>query len=164
MNYKHKQIINREIFFYISASVLLAVFFCVFGLFNAQDTNAEEFTCDSCLDCSSKIQSAVSGNIIILTTDINDHDGTCIDFRGSTGGITFDGDDHFISGDNDYSGYGIRFYINSNNTIRNCEISYFSRGIYVYAGSNNIFQNIQCNSNHGNGIMINDSSSNTMDN
>ena len=146
------------------AIVFLSV--CLYFFFfsgQIERTFAATINCDGCSDCSSKIQNASPGDIVILTTNINNHDDTCIDFGGSVNGITFDGNDHLISGDDDFTGHGIRLYTNSNNnTIKNCEISRFNSGIYVFSTFNNTFQNINAHSNRSSGIEIFYSSSNTV--
>jgi len=154
MNWIYKQTIIKKEYFHILAGIFIAVFFCLLGLFNIKDVSAATVECIDCADCSSKIQSAVSGDIVILTADITNQDGNCIDFGGSANGITFDGDNHSISGDYDYSGYGVWLNRISNNTVKNCDISGFYKGAYAYSGSNNTFQNIDSHSNRSSGIEI----------
>jgi parallel beta-helix repeat protein len=96
--------------------------------------------CVNCADCNEKIQTASYGDVVTLTADINDHDGTCINFNGKDS-ITFDGDNHTIDGAWNCNGYGIYLSGNSNdNIIKNCEISDFRRGIYMHSCSNTTIQ------------------------
>ena len=114
--------------------------------------HALEFNCNSCSDCNEKILNANPGNIVKLTVDIRDHDGTCIDFKGADD-ITFDGGGHVIAGkDKDY---GIRLSSNANNNIiKDCNVRDFRHGIYIVSSSNNTLQNIIANSNEDCGIAI----------
>ena len=143
---------------YITEAILimLAVFTCA--------ACAETFYCDSCTDCNEKIQNASMGDVVILTVDITDCDGNCIEFNDADG-ITFDGGNHIIDGDGDSTGNGIYLpsYSNSN-TLKNCEITGFCNGIYLENSDSNNLQNITCINNHGNGIFVRYCSYNTLEN
>ena len=117
-------------------------------------TGATVYNCNSCSDCSQKIQNAIPGDIVILTVDITNQDGTCIEFNG-TDGIIFDGNGHLISGDSDLSGYGIHLSRNSdNNIIKNCETSGFYDGIYSFYSNNNIMKDVEVKLNKQYGIYL----------
>jgi len=96
--------------------------------------------CDSCEDCSSKIQSASPGDVILLSGDITADAGTsCIDFNGK-GSIVLDGDGHTITNEGEVN-YGIFSGFNGGqeNTIKNCTVIGFTQGLYlVYGGSSTI--------------------------
>ena len=99
--------------------------------------HADVFNCSSCLDCSQKIQSANSSDVIVLTADINSSSGaSCIDFGGKDE-ITLDCDGHSITNtggtyDGIYNKHGY------NNVIKNCTIIGFRYGIYLAHGGSNI--------------------------
>ena len=123
---------------------------------------ADTFDCGNCTDCNEKIQSANVGDVVRLTADITDCDGNCIEFNGADG-VTFDGGDHVIDGDGDYSGRGICLSSDSDdNTLTNCEITGFRYGIELFRASNNKIQNISAYSNVDGGIAIFYSTANTI--
>ena len=100
--------------------------------------NGDVLECNSCQDCTDKIQSASPGDIIKLTTDITAESGlSCINFNGRNG-VTFDGNGNVIT-DGESVYYGI--YLNSgtcrNNTIKNCMVNGFMSGLYLVCGSSN---------------------------
>lgn len=110
--------------------------------------------CDNCTDCSEKIQSASTGDTVRLTANIMNHDGTCIDFAGKDG-ITFDGDQHIISGDGDFTGSGIYLSAHSdNNIVLNCRTTGFREGVYLFEADNNTIENITSYFNRDSGITI----------
>jgi PGF-pre-PGF domain-containing protein len=101
-------------------------------------------TCNSCSDCSTKIQSASSGDIIKLTQDISDYSGTCINFGSSIKNITFDCQGNTIDGDGTESSHGItieRSSETSNLTIQNCIITGFELGMRISGSANNTLRN-----------------------
>jgi len=99
--------------------------------------HALETTCNSCSDCSSKLNGDY--DVVKLTEDIIDYSpgfyGTCITV--GTRDVEFDCQGHRIDGDNSADSYGIFIlaYIEdrSDNTISNCSITDFPYGIYIYA-------------------------------
>ena len=98
--------------------------------------------CVNCTDCNAKIQNASAGDVVILTVDIINHDGTCIEFDGADG-VIFDCDGHTIGGDGDTSGIGIDMRSNSNdNMIRNGTISEFNTGIRIDQSQNNTITDV----------------------
>ena len=122
---------------------------------------ATTHTCVDCSDCNAKIQNADYGDVVMLTADITNHDGDCIEFNG-TDGVTFDCGGHTIEGDGDFDGSGIYLSRDSDdNRIKNCEISDFRSGIYLFCSSNNTLQNLTSYSNDD-GIKILYGDSNTV--
>ena len=128
--------------------------------------------CINCSDCNSKIQSAQTGTTIFLNESISNQDENCILINKSS--ITFDCQNHFIDGDNDYYGYGI--YVNSANygtitniTIQHCHIKEFGYGIYFYGSSVNKTENssiIHVNSSYNKeyGLFLSYGNNNTISN
>ncbi|RLI07478.1 hypothetical protein DRO24_02955 [Candidatus Bathyarchaeota archaeon] len=99
-------------------------------------------TCTNCSDCSDKIQNqAQPGYVVRLVSDIINATGTCIDF-GDTDNITFDCQGHLIDGNESESSttVGIDISHNSYNTIHNCRVREFRRGI-VPSGFHNTLEN-----------------------
>ena len=88
-------------------------------------------TCNSCSDCSSKLDG--SYDQITLTQNISNSTGDCITFSGSD--VILDGNTYKIEGS--YSGVGVFNDGHKNVTIKNCNISHFSTGI----GLNNVSKN-----------------------
>ena len=127
--------------------------------------SASQPTCNSCSGCSNKIQSASSGDKIYLTQDLSGISGNCIDFNGMDN-VTFDCQNNFIQGDT--TGYGI--YLNesseqnSNNNVRNCNVTKFNYGVYFKNSDNNTLTNIIANSNTQYGFYLSYSSNNTLTN
>jgi parallel beta-helix repeat protein len=119
--------------------------------------------CNNCSDCCLKIQNASLGDIIKLTADITNHDGTCIVFNGSDG-ITFDCDSHTISGE----GQGIGIYLDdtgdgsNHNVIKNCVISGFNIGIKVDHSRNNNVTDVISSDNHVGGVYMNYADNNNL--
>ncbi|MCK5177283.1 MAG: right-handed parallel beta-helix repeat-containing protein [Candidatus Aenigmarchaeota archaeon] len=113
-----------------------------------------ENTCENCADCSQKIQNANTGDIIKLTADIIDHDGTCIEFDG-TDGVTFDCEGHTIDGvDSDSTTYGIYSQNNNDTVVHNCTITDWTNGIaYNESNSGHILNN-KIYSNTDKGIIL----------
>jgi len=102
--------------------------------------------CSNCSDCTAKMDSDCS--IVILTDDVINYTGTCIDNPYKFNGKTFDCQGHTIDGDDSGSGHGIYLNGNSWNTIRNCIITDFSKGIYFQTSSSNTLTNNTANSNN----------------
>ncbi|MCK4997609.1 BspA family leucine-rich repeat surface protein [Candidatus Pacearchaeota archaeon] len=124
------------------------------------DGGMEPITCNNCSDCNALITAASVGDTILLSNDIDDQVGTCIDFAGKDN-VTFDCQGYTIDGDYTGTDYGI--YLSSgsnNNAIENCIISEFYRGIQIYDSHNNNLSNITSN-NHYYGIQIGASTNNS---
>ena len=117
----------------IATMLLIAALTCT-------TAGATTHTCVDCPDCNAKIQGANYGDVVILTADITNHDGICIEFSGKDG-VTFDCGNHVISGVWKHNGYGIYLAGNSNdNTIKNCNVRDFFYGIYIFSCSNTTVQ------------------------
>ncbi|MHC1575266.1 MAG: right-handed parallel beta-helix repeat-containing protein [Candidatus Methanogasteraceae archaeon] len=114
------------------------------------------YYCDSCSDCTNKINTAPPGSVIKLTKNIINHHGTCIEWK--VDGKTFDCQNHTIDGD-DSTGSSIEQTYHAGidmsfgpegNTIKNCVISDFEYGIAIRSSSlfgnasyyNNIINNV----------------------
>ena len=119
-------------------------------------------TCYGCANCTEEIRnSSVSGDIVQLANSIPNAVGTCVNFSGMDN-VTFDcvNPGNYIKGD----GSGYAFELQDividgakNNTIINCNISFFSSGIF-FSGStsiNNTVFNVTSNNNTGYGINLN---------
>ncbi|MEM4195322.1 MAG: right-handed parallel beta-helix repeat-containing protein, partial [Candidatus Anstonellales archaeon] len=126
-------------------------------------------TCTDCATCTDALNND-SCDIVQLTADISNQPSTCIDNPENFTNKTFDCQGHTIDGT--YNGYGIYLSSKPNNTIKNCLIREFARGIYFEAESNNtnILNNtvIQCSqggifvaSSFYNTIMYNNASDNS---
>ena len=113
---------------------------------------AEICNCQSCSDCNSKLNKD-SCSIVILTADIINHRGTCINDSGNFSNKIFDCQKHTIAGDKGGEDYGIYLNGKSGNTIRNCVIIDFWDGISLQDSSNNnIINNTVSNMVNGVGI------------
>jgi len=140
--------------------------------------------CRSCSECSTML---ASGNydVVKLINNIKQVGGSCVSLLFGESNVVFDCDGHFIDGDDIAidPDHGVAMMHGSNNTIRNCTISDFSRGIYVVDATDHTVRDNTLTSNgsglhlsyansgnvHGNvivenytGIYISNSSSNTI--
>ena len=102
-------------------------------------------TCTNCSDCTNKLNDP-DCDIVQLTADITDYSGTCINNPVNFTNKTFDCQGHTIDGDDSGTDYGMLLNGKTSNTIRNCIIQDFDKGIYLYSNAdyNNI---INCTSN-----------------
>jgi parallel beta-helix repeat protein len=114
-------------------------------------------TCISCSDCTSKLTGAYE--TVLLTQDITDHSGSCINF--GAGDVIFDCDGHTLDG-NDTFGDGISVYGYSGNTVRNCTVTDFYDGIYLYGADSTTLDHNTVSSNTSNGIYLFNSDSNSI--
>ncbi len=119
---------------------------------------AGSITCNSCSDCSGKLNGSFDN--VILAQDINNHAGTCIVFGASN--VLFDGGGHIIDGDDSGTDYGILMLNKTGNTIKNCIVTDFSHGIGLSGSSGNTIRDNGVNSNTVTGIWISNSSGNTI--
>lgn len=134
--------------------ILKGLIVCAIILIMSMGVSAETFYCDTCADCNAKIQNASIGDTVLLTTDIVDFSGHCINFNGKDG-IVFDGGGHMIDGIDTYGTNGIYFTSYSdNNVIKNCTITDFGKGIYLYTSNYNTIENTTSSSNRDTGITI----------
>jgi parallel beta-helix repeat protein len=117
-------------------------------------------TCNSCTDCTDKLKSGLYVTVT-LSVDITNHAGGCISLLLGESDVVLDCDGHTIDGDDQAvdPDWGIVFAGSpSNNTVVNCTVSDFSRGIQINGGSNNTILNNHVTSN-GTGIDIGNSDS-----
>jgi parallel beta-helix repeat protein len=103
-------------------------------------------TCQSCLDCREKINSASLGSTVYLISNITTSMDICVETIGKTG-VTFDCQNHGIKSSNGSGAYGIYLESSTAMTIKNCRIYGFEMGVLVYNHSDytaiykNIFEN-----------------------
>jgi len=123
---------------------------------------AQETTCNSCADCSTKLASGTYVTVT-LTRDLLNVGGSCvITILGESnvvfdcGGHTIDGDDIAIDPDE-----GIAMMHGTNNKIMNCTVSDFSSGIYLADATNHTVVNNTTTSN-GAGIDLRVSDNNNI--
>ncbi|MEA3282277.1 MAG: CARDB domain-containing protein [Euryarchaeota archaeon] len=112
-------------------------------------------TCDSCSDCTKKLNGDY--DTVILTTDLINVKGSGITFGADN--VVFDGSGHIIDGDD--SGEfesGITMNGKSGNTIKNCVITDFESGITLYGSSKNEIYENEISSNYYDGIWISEES------
>jgi len=132
----------------------LFIILMILVIVSLSSASAEIIYCENCSDCSAKIQNASSVDTVVLTSDIVDCDGTCINFNSSDG-ITFDGGGHTISGTRGVQEYGIYLPAWScTNTIMNCTITDFWDGIYIFNSPHNFVYNITSYNNRDSGLSI----------
>ena len=68
----------------VTTSVLILVFVMI-SFYKAESAT---LYCNSCADCTSKVQSASAGDIIMLAVDLSaESERACIDFNGDVDGI-----------------------------------------------------------------------------
>ncbi len=140
---------------YIAGTILLLVFLC-------STVFAATYDCNSCNNCTEKIEAASSGDIVYLTEDITELSGSCIVPSSSINGVTFDCQGNSIEGKKGLYAFGIWFTSSSDNTIKNCRISLFFSGIYLSGSSNNNIISNTLDSLTNSGIGIFQSDSNTL--
>ncbi len=116
--------------------------------------------CSSCGECSYKL-SHPSCSQVNLTKDIMNHKETCILNPENFNNKIFDCRGHVIDGTKNSGSSGITFKHKQNNTIKNCVIAEFERGIEIGDSVNNTLVNNTLNSLE-NGILLMDSSSNNI--
>ena len=119
-------------------------------------------SCSTCDECELELNTACT--YVNLTADIVNYTGTCINNPTNFTGKIFDGQGYTIDGDDTGSDYGVYLSGNGNNTIKNCIITDYERGIYLYSSSNNnTLTNNTANLNSW-GIYLTSSSNNTLTN
>jgi len=120
-------------------------------------------TCNSCSDCTTKLQSG-SYATVTLITNITDYAGTCISFPTSGSGVVFDCAGHTIDGVGSIVDSVPGVAMNgTGNTIQNCTIREFDYGIRLWNTTNNVVTNNTVTSN-GAGIRLGFSNSNNINN
>jgi len=128
--------------------------------------SAAVYNCTSCEECTAKIQNVSAGDTVYLIASIINHSGSCIEVE-NVSGVTFDCQEYLIIGDDTGLEKGIYFQNSSNNTITNCKVSLFWRGIILLFSNNNVIQNNVNRiflSSSNNNIVINNTASNTASN
>jgi len=95
------------------------------GSGDANVTATSSITCNSCEDCTNKLNGKY--DTVILTKDLVNVKGSCITFGANN--VVFDGNGHKIDGD-DVGEFdsGIMMSSKSGNTIKNCVITDFESG------------------------------------
>ena len=141
----------------LATTSVLTLTFVMITFFKAE---CATLYCNSCADCSSKIQAASADDIIMLSADISAvSELQCIDFNGKSD-VTLDCDSHAITDTGDasrgiFSGYSGGDF----NTIRNCTVIGFDKGIYqVYGGGNTIENSSFIQNDYGIDLYSSDSS------
>jgi parallel beta-helix repeat protein len=121
------------------------------GVGNANVTAASSITCNSCEDCSNKLNGKY--DMVILTRDLINVKGSCITFGANN--VVFNGNGHKIDGDDtgEFES-GITMSSKSGNTIKNCVITDFESGITLYGSSKNKIYNNEVSSNYYDGIWL----------
>jgi len=117
--------------------------------------------CSTCDKCERKLNlTNPSCSMVILTENILNQAGTCINNPENLNNKVFDCQGHTIDG----RGWEYGIYLNSkqNNTIKKCTITDFYEGIYLDSSSNNILTNNKVYSNKDTGIYIFSSLNNTV--
>ncbi len=118
-----------------------------------------------CSDCTNALNDS-SCNEIKLNTSIINHTGNCINNPANFNNKIFDCQGYTIEGNGVYGGWpdaGIYLNNKQNNTIKNCIITDFERGIYLgWNSNNNTLANNTANSNSQYGIYLDSSSNNTL--
>ncbi len=104
--------------------------------------------CDSCEDCSQKLNSAASGSTVRLIQNIIDNrpgSTICIDWNYGSG-VLFDCQDYNISGIVDQTeDVGIYVANGGHSIVENCVVKNFDYGIQVWSINTLLFENIVCN-------------------
>ncbi len=85
--------------------------------------------CNSCSDCTNKINAASSGTTVFLTTNISSNSGTACIYFSSVNGVSFNCQGHGIQGF--WQGVGIKVFNGGMNTISNCVVDSFMTDIDV---------------------------------
>ena len=127
--------------------------------------------CDSCKDCTAKLQIAGPGDTIKVTADLymetgmpNLAIGWCINFNG-TDEVTLDCQDHEIIGTDQGNKYGIWLSDEGDgskgNTISDCVIRDFYSAIFLEASDDNEITGCEAESNYG-GLRLVESDGNTI--
>ncbi len=111
---------------------------------------AADYTCDSCSNCTTTVQSATSGDSVRLVTNIVAGATACVNIS-NVNGVTFDCQDYTIDGGGSYN-FGVWLESN-NNVVRNCRVQNFQYGVFVM-GNNSLIENVVCSGNSWAGIDI----------
>ncbi|MFA5084445.1 MAG: right-handed parallel beta-helix repeat-containing protein, partial [Candidatus Paceibacterota bacterium] len=129
----------------------------IFGLLS-KAVAAGTCNCTNCTTCTAALNNE-SCATVLLTADIADHAGTCIDNPANFSNKTFDCQGNTIDGDHS-AGNGITLNGKNNSTIQNCVITDFAYGIFTQSSSYINITNNSANSNSYDGINLYFSSDN----
>ena len=127
-------------------SFIWSILVCTFMVFNFGGiVSASSITCDSCSDCTSKLDG--SYDLVLLNTTINNSGGTCIEFNANS--VVFDCQSNTIDGDG--GDYGIYLYSSSDNNITGSRINSNRYGVNLgYSDNNTVLNNeIKNNAEYG---------------
>jgi hypothetical protein len=119
--------------------------------------------CNSCSDCSNKLNSASSGGIVKLNTSLSDLSGDCVVFDG-VNNVTFDCEGNSISGDGTgYHDDGLVVYEDSSYfNIQNCVLNGFDRALIIDGADDGFLINITSYDNVQGGLFNARSQSNSV--
>ncbi|MEM2479055.1 MAG: NosD domain-containing protein, partial [Candidatus Pacearchaeota archaeon] len=109
--------------------------------------------CDSCSNCTAQLNDPACSEVL-LTADITDYSGTCIDNPENFSNKIFDCQGHTIDGDDSGTDTGIYLNSKQNNTIKNCIITDFHYGIIIRDTINNTLVNNTVSNNTHYGIWL----------
>lgn len=123
---------------------------------------AQTYYCDSCQDCSSKLLTASSGDIIKLTNDISSYYSDCL-YLNYLNGVTLDCQNYSING-NKTSNVGIYLVLSNGNIIKNCEIINFDYNINLDNSNLNLIYNSILSNGFSNNVFLFKSKFNTFSN
>ncbi len=99
-------------------------------------TLPSETTCNSCSDCSSKLDG--SYDRVYLNATISEQSGSCITFGASN--VELDCQGRLINGT--HSGSGVYMSSKTGNTVKNCVVTDFDYGVQLsYSDSNTLINN-----------------------
>jgi len=107
-------------------------------------TTAEITECVNCSDCESKLNAASPGDIVTLMNDLEE-DSTIM--LHDISGVTFDGNQHTITGEYGFDGINLDQSTN-NTTVKNITLEYFWKGIYAFSSDGNKFCNVTASHNY----------------
>ncbi|MEM4152595.1 MAG: right-handed parallel beta-helix repeat-containing protein [Candidatus Pacearchaeota archaeon] len=131
----------------VKRGALLLAGIIIFFIFASSLTSAASCYCDSCADCTSKLNNS-SCTEVKLTANIINFVGTCIDNPAGFNNKVFDCQGYKIDGDDLRYNYGIYLNGKQNNTIKNCVITDFYVGIYLWFSWENTLTNNTASSNN----------------
>lgn len=88
-------------------------------------------TCQSCMDCREKINSAKIGSTVYLLYNVTTSLDICVEVIGKSG-VTFDCQNHQIVSSGGLGTYGIYLESSTSMTVKNCNVYGFDMGILLY--------------------------------
>ena len=111
--------------------------------------------CNSCEDCTQKLNAVPEGSIVKLTTDItNSNKKYCINITNELiNNVTFDCQGYTIDGIDSFTSRGIHVtkkYV----TIKNCMLSDWGHSIQLWGSKHSLLKNNFVNSSYGCGILL----------